>query len=157
MSNLRPENSWSMHWRPPEEHRMRRQFELLNGGPDDHSGLGRPTAHSYHQFHQPLSHGPASRSGYHLTFDGDSLASALPVPARKRRREPRDVDDTFAEMDFDVSAGYEVGAECLGEPRNYVDQTGDILEEGNGKRRRLASHTVRFIFFVGEYFMLTQS
>lgn len=139
-----------MHWRPPEEHRARRQFELLNSAPSRQSGLGRPATGSSSQFRQPLAlRTNPSTGGYHLRFDGEGLASAQPVPAKKRRLHPQDVDDSFAQTEFEASAGYNVGVECLGDPRDYIDETGDTSEDRSGKRSHPAHNTVRDLYSFG--------
>ena len=155
MAGLRPDNSWSTHWRPSIDSHARRQFQRVDGNAmsTERGGLNRGrgrglAVHTHTHFHPPLaSTSTTSTSGYHLDYSGGDVPIAKPIPAKKRRVEPQDLDDTFCQMDFDADDGYDVSPELTGDPREYVDNTGNVLEDGNGKRKRPVQNLVRNVCF----------
>ena len=156
MANLHPGNSWSTRWHPPSEQRARRQFELVNGT-DRGDRPGRPVgihAHGHGQFRPPLAMGSAPRTGgYHLNYNAEGLTAAHPISFKKRRVGPEDVGDSFAQCDFDVEMS-EPLPECLGDPREYVDEMGDFLED-QGKHKQ-PMHPVRFASYYHFKLLLTR-
>lgn len=145
MSNLMQQNSWSTRWQPTSEQHARRQFELVNDT-YDHDSPGRPFGnHAHGQFCQPLAMGgPQRTGGYHLSYDGKGVADAQPIPAKRQRIGPGDLDDCFARCDFNVDQAGDSLPECVGDPWEYVDETGDVLED-NVKRKHPAQYSVSWL------------
>lgn len=151
MSGLRPGNSWSMQWRPTSNPTTQRQFQLMNGNPDANKreGAGRGSSlHTHSQFRQPLSHSAAAPTGgYHLSYSDRDIPTAQPIPAKKRRVEPQDLDDNLSLMDLDTEDTFNVSPELLGDPREYLDETGDVMDDGSGKRKRPTQNLVSVFAF----------